>query len=153
MAAGRTLSGHGPRLTFHGTMAKPHAKPHDEELDTAPFEGDRPGAHPVDVLGELPVDGAQVAERQLMTDSDLNPREVQGDRFDVGDDDLGMAPDLEDEPDAPDLQPDRVERVADSDLDEELDADDLDDRITARPSRPDIREVQSGESLDSDEAP
>ena len=45
---------------------------------------------------------------------DLDPREVQGDRFDVDDDDLGMQPDLEPDPDAPDLQPDRVERFADA---------------------------------------
>ena len=110
------------------------AKPHDEEVDSTPLEGDRPGAHPVDVLGELPVDGDQVVDTQLMPDSDLDPREVQGDRFDV--DDLGMAPDLEDEPDAPDLQPDRVERIADSDLEEERDEDDLEDRVTARPIEP-----------------
>ncbi|HZW89383.1 MAG TPA: hypothetical protein VFF12_09915 [Myxococcaceae bacterium] len=126
------MSSHGLRLTFRGTMAKPH----DEEVDSTPLEGDRPGAHPVDVLGELPVDGDQVADTQLMPDSDLDPREVQGDRFDVDDDDLGMAPDLEDEPDAPDLQPDRVERIADSDLEEERDEDDLEDRGTARPIEP-----------------
>ena len=110
-------------------------KPHDEEVESTEFEGDRPGAHPVDVLGELPVDGEQDADTQLMPDAELDPREVEGDRFDVDDDDLGMAPDLEDEPDAPDLQPDHVERLADSDDDdEELEADDLDERVTARPS-------------------
>ena len=110
------------------------SKPHDEEVESTPLEGDRPGAHPVDVLGELPVDGEPDAERQLMPDADLEPREVQGDRFDVDDDDLGMAPDLEDEPDAPDLRPDHVERFADSDVDEEVEPDDGDERVTARPS-------------------
>jgi hypothetical protein len=109
-------------------------KPHDEEVESTQFEGDRPGAHPVDVLGELAVDGDPDAEAQLMPDADLEPREVQGDRFDVDDDDLGMAPDLEDEPDAPDLRPDHVERFAESDVDEEPDAEDGDERITARPS-------------------
>ena len=109
-------------------------KPHDEEVDSSELEGDRRGAHPVDVLGELPVDGEPDAEAQLMPDAELDPRAVQGDRFDVGDDDLGMAPDLEDEPDAPDLQPDHVERFADSDGDEDPDADDLDEGVTARPS-------------------
>jgi hypothetical protein len=109
-------------------------KPHDEEVESTPFQGDRPGAHPVDVLGELPVDGDPDAERQLMPDADLEPREVQGDRFDVDDDDLGMAPDLEDEPDAPDLRPDHVERFAESDVDEDPEPDDGDERITARPS-------------------
>jgi len=113
------------------------ATSHDEEeVDNSPDEGDRPGAHPVDVLGELPVDGDPDAEAQLMPDAELNPRAVQGDRFDVDDDDLGMAPDLEDDPDgAPDLRPDHVERLVEpGDLEEEEDADDLDDRITARPS-------------------
>jgi hypothetical protein len=109
-------------------------KPRDAEVESTEFEGDRPGAHPVDVLGELPVDGEPDAEAQLMPDADLEPREVQGDRFDVGDDDLGMAPDLEEEPDAPDLQPDQIERFADSDVDEDAEADDLDERVTARPS-------------------
>ena len=112
------------------------ATSHDEEeVDNTPDEGDRPGAHPVDVLGELPVDGEPDAEAQLMPDAELNPRQVQGDRFDVDDDDLGMAPDLEEEPDAPDLQPDNIERMADSDdSEDEPEPDDLDDRITARPS-------------------
>ncbi|HET9155476.1 MAG TPA: hypothetical protein VFN91_02335 [Myxococcaceae bacterium] len=109
-------------------------KPRDEEVESTEFEGDRPGAHPVDVLGELAVDGEPDAEAQLMPDADLDPREVQGDRFDVGDDDLGMAPDLEDEPDAPDLQPDQVERLGDSDVDDEAEPDDLDEGVTARPS-------------------
>jgi hypothetical protein len=106
----------------------------DEEVDSTPLEGDRPGAHPVDVLGELPIDGDQAAETQLMPDAELDPREVQGDRFDVNDDDLGMAPDLEEDPDAPDLQPDHVEHIGDSGIDEEPDPDDVEDRITARPS-------------------
>jgi hypothetical protein len=107
----------------------------DEDIDGTAFEGDRPGAHPVDVLDELPIDGDQTADTQLMPDAELDPREVQGDRFDVDDDDLGMAPDLEDEPDAPDLRPDHVERIADSDGEEEPDPDDLDDEITARPTQ------------------
>ena len=45
-----------------------------------------------------------------------------------------MAPDLEDEPDAPDLQPDQVERFADADVDEGAEPDDLDEGVTARPS-------------------
>ena len=127
------MSSRGVRLTFRSTMATSHSD--DEEVDGTPYEGDRPGAHPVDVLGELPIDGHQTAETQLMPDADLDPREVQGDRFDVDDDDLGMAPDLEEEPDAPDLQPDNVERIADSDdSEDEPEPDDLDDRITARPS-------------------
>ena len=127
------MSSRGVRLTFRSTMATSHSD--DEEVDGTPYEGDRPGAHPVDVLGELPIDGEQTAETQLMPDADLDPREVQGDRFDVDDDDLGMAPDLEEEPDAPDLQPDNVERIADSDdSEDEPEPDDLDDRITARPS-------------------
>jgi len=108
------------------------ARPKDEDLDSARLEGDRTGAHPVDVLGELPIDGDPVAEEQLMTDADLDPREVEGDRFDVGDDDLGQAPDLEAEPGAPDLQPDTVERFAEADADGEPDEDE--ERISARPS-------------------
>ena len=108
-------------------------KPHDEEVESTPFEGDRPGAHPVDVLGELPVDGDPDADTQLMSDADLEPKEVEGDRFDI-DDDEGLEPDLEDEPDAPDLRPDHVERFAESDVDEEAEPDDADERITARPS-------------------
>jgi len=108
-------------------------KPHDEEVERAASEGDRPGAHPVDVLGDLPVDGEPDADTQLMPDADLDPRQVQGDRFDV-DDDLGMAPDLEEEPDAPDLRPDQVKRFADSELDEESEPDDDEERVTARPS-------------------
>ncbi|HEY1906699.1 MAG TPA: hypothetical protein VGG91_11695 [Myxococcaceae bacterium] len=100
-----------------------------------PLEGDRPGAHPVDVLGELPIDGDPVAEEQLMTDADLDPREVEGDRFDVGDDDLGQAPDLEAEPGAPDLEPDTVGRFAEADADGEPDEDEVEDRLSARPSR------------------
>jgi hypothetical protein len=111
------------------------ATTHDEDIDGTPFEGDRPGAHPVDVLDELPIDGDQTADTQLMPDAELDPREVQGDRFDVDDDDLGMAPDLEEEPDAPDLRPDHVERIADSDSEDEPDPDDLDDEITARPTQ------------------
>ena len=121
------MSRHGARPTFRGTMATTH----DDEVDGTPFEGDRPGAHPVDVLGELPIDGDQTAESQLMPDAELDPRQIQGDRFDVNDDELGMAPDLEDDPDAPDLQPDRVER-----LEEDLDSDDQaeDDAVGARPT-------------------
>ena len=106
----------------------------DEELDSTPLEGDRPGAHPLDVLGELPIDGDQTAEAQLMTDAELDARQVQGDRFDVTDGDLGLAPDLEAEPDAPDLRPDHVERIDDSGTEEEPDSDDLDDLVTARPT-------------------
>lgn len=106
---------------------------HDEELDSTPFEGDRPGAHPLDVLGELPIDGEPARDSQLMTDAELEPKEVQGDRFDVGDDDLGTAPDLEDDPDAPDLHPDAVERFAEAVADGEPDPDDVDDQLTARP--------------------
>jgi hypothetical protein len=90
------------------------ARRKDEELDSTPYEGDRPGAHPVDVLLDLPIDGEQTSEKQLMSDAELDPREVEGDRFDVGNDDLGMAPDLEEDPDAPDLQPDHVERFAET---------------------------------------
>jgi hypothetical protein len=110
-------------------------RPKDEDLDSAPLEGDRPGAHPVDVLGELPIDGDPVGEEQLMTDADLDPREVEGDRFDVGDDDLGHAPDLEADPGAPDLQPDTVERFAEADADDEPDEDEVEERLSARPSR------------------
>jgi hypothetical protein len=103
----------------------------DDDVDGTALEGDRTGAHPVDVLGELPIDGNPTSEEQLMPDSELEPRQVQGDRFDVNDDELGLAPDLEDDPDAPDLQPDRVER-----LEEDLDSDDEDeeDSVTARPT-------------------
>lgn len=110
------------------------ARPKDEDLDSAPLEGDRPGAHPVDVLGELPIDGDTVGEEQLMTDADLDPREVEGDRFDVGDDDLGQAPDLEAEPGAPDLEPDTVERFAEADADGEPDEDEVEAQLSARPS-------------------
>jgi hypothetical protein len=128
-------------------MATSHSD--DEEVDGTPYEGDRPGAHPVDVLGELPIDGEQTAEMQLMPDADLDPREVQGDRFDVDDDDLGMAPDLEEEPDAPDLQPDSIERIADSDESEdESEPDDLDDRITARPSSRTAGDALSDEPIE-----
>jgi len=106
----------------------------DEDLDSTPFEGDRPGAHPADVLGELPIDGDQTREAQLMSDADLDPREVQGDRFEVGNDDLGVAPDLEADPDAPDLQPDAIERFAEADEDGEPSPEDVEDRLTARPS-------------------
>lgn len=140
-----TLSSHGTRLTFRGTMATPH----DEEVDGTRYQGDRPGAHPVDVLGELPIDGDQTAESQLMPDADLDPREVQGDRFDVDDDDLGMAPDLEQEPDAPDLRPDSVERIAaTNDGEDEADPDDLDDRITARPSTRPAGDALSDEPIE-----
>jgi hypothetical protein len=69
-----------------------------------------------------------------MPDSELEPRQVQGDRFDVNDDDLGSAPDLEDDPDAPDLQPDHVERLTESGLEEDLDSDDedLDTEVSVR---------------------
>jgi hypothetical protein len=111
------------------------ARRKDEELDSTPYEGDRPGAHPVDVLLDLPIDGEQTSEKQLMSDAELDPREVEGDRFDVGNDDLGMAPDLEEDPDAPDLQPDHVERFAETDaVEEDPDADDDDARLTARPT-------------------
>jgi len=108
----------------------------DDDVDGPALEGDRPGAHPADVLGELPIDGNPTSEEQLMPDSELEPRQVQGDRFDVSDDDLGTAPDLEDEPDAPDLQPDHVERLGESGIEEDLDADDedLENEITARPT-------------------
>jgi hypothetical protein len=107
----------------------------DEEFDSTRYEGDRPGPHPVDVLQELPVDGEPTSETQLMSDAELDPREVEGDRFDVGNDDLGTAPDLEDDPDAPDLRPDHVERITDSGLiEEDAEPDDDDDRLTARPT-------------------
>jgi hypothetical protein len=124
----------------------------DEDLDSTPLEGDRPGAHPVDVLGELPIDGDPVRDSQLMPDAELDPAQVQGDRFEVGNDDLGTAPDLEDEPDAPDLHPDAVERFAEADADGEPDPDDADDRLTARPTdhAPDDDLV---EPADPDEAP
>ena len=125
-----TLSGHGARPTFRGTMPSSQ----DEAPDTPPVAGDRPGAHPVDVLDGLPIDGEQVRDSQLMTDAELDPRAVQGDRFDVGNDDLGTAPDLEPDPDAPDLRPDTVERFAETDADGEPDPDGLDDSITARPT-------------------
>ncbi len=124
------MSAHAGRPTFRGTM--PRSK--DEDLDSTPFEGDRPGAHPVDVLGELPIDGDQARDTQLMPDADLDPREVQGDRFDVGNDDLGMAPDLEQDPDAPDLRPDSVERFAEADAEGEPTPEDVEDRLTARPT-------------------
>jgi hypothetical protein len=89
----------------------------------------------VDVLLDLPINGEQTSEKQLMSDAELDPREVEGDRFDVGNDDLGMAPDLEEDPDAPDLQPDHVERFAETDaVEEDPDADDDDARLTARPT-------------------
>jgi hypothetical protein len=103
----------------------------DDDLDGTRFEGDRPGAHPVDVLGELPIDGEPTAEAQLMPDAELDPEQVEGDRFDVGDDDLGSAPDLEEEPDAPDLRPDTVRRFDESGDWGELAPDDLDESLTA----------------------
>jgi hypothetical protein len=108
----------------------------DDDVDGTALEGDRTGAHPVDVLGELPIDGNPTSEEQLMPDSELEPRQVQGDRFDVNDDDLGTAPDLEDDPDAPDLQPDHVERLTESGFEEDLDSDDedLESEISARPT-------------------
>jgi hypothetical protein len=127
------LSDHGPRPTFRSTMATSQ----DEEVDSTPLEGDRPGAHPVDVLDELPIDGESAAEAQLMTNAELDPRQVEGDRFDVNDDDLGMPPDLEDDPDAPDLQPDHVERLTASGMEEDPgfeEDDDLDDQVDARPT-------------------
>jgi hypothetical protein len=123
----------------------------DKDLDSTPFEGDRPGAHPVDVLDRLPIDGDQVSDTQLMSDAELDPREVEGDRFDVGDDDLGMAPDLEEDPDAPDLRPDRVERFAESGTDDESEEDDVDDQLTARPSAR-VRDVELLEPTESDDA-
>jgi len=119
------------------------ATTHDDDVDSTPLEGDRPGAHPVDVLGELPIDGDQTAESQLMPDAELDPRQVQGDRFDVNDDELGMAPDLEDDPDAPDLQPDRVERLGDEDLDS--DDEETEDAVSARPT---VEATEDGESPD-----
>jgi len=99
-----------------------------------------------ETLDQLPIDAEQARDTQLMTDADLDPRQVQGDRFDVGDDDLGTAPDLEDDPDAPDLQPDSVERFAEADEDGEPDPDDVDDQLTARPT------AQTGDVL-VDDAP
>jgi len=107
----------------------------DEDFDSTPFEGDRSGPHPVDVLGQLPIDGEPIHEAQLMSDAELDPRAVEGDRFDVGDDDLGVAPDLELDPDAPDLRPDTVRRFAEAEEDGELDPDEIDDTLTARPTR------------------
>jgi hypothetical protein len=106
----------------------------NEDLDGTPFEGDRPGPHPVDVLGQLPIDGEPIHETQLMSDAELDPRAVQGDRFEVGDDDLGVAPDLELEPDAPDLRPDTVKRFAEAEENGEPDPDEADEFITARPT-------------------
>ena len=108
----------------------------DDDVDGTALEGDRPGAHPVDVLGELPIDGDPISEEQLMPDPELEPRQVQGDRFDVNDDDLGTAPDLEDDPDAPDLQPDHVERLTESGTLEDLDSvdEDLESQVSARPT-------------------
>jgi len=133
------LSRRGARPTFRGTMATTH----DDDVDSTPLEGDRPGAHPVDVLGELPIDGDQTAESQLMPDAELDPRQVQGDRFDVNDDELGLAPDLEDDPDAPDLQPDRVERLGDEDLDSE--DEETEDAVSARHT---VGATEDGESPD-----
>ena len=133
------MSRRGARPTFRGTMATTH----DDDVDSTPLEGDRPGAHPVDVLGELPIDGDQTAESQLMPDAELDPRQVQGDRFDVNDDELGLAPDLEDDPDAPDLQPDRVERLGDEDLDS--DDEETEDAVSARPT---VGATEDGESPD-----
>ena len=133
------MSRRGARPTFRGTMATTH----DDDVDSTPLEGDRPGAHPVDVLGELPIDGDQTAESQLMPDAELDPRQVQGDRFDVNDDELGLAPDLEDDPDAPDLQPDRVERLGDEDLDS--DDEETEDAVSARPT---VEATEDGESPD-----
>jgi len=116
-------------------MATPQDE-RDDDVDTPGSESDRPGPHPVDVLGDLPVDGEPVAEAQLMPDAELDPDAVEGDRFDVDDDDLGTQPDVEDEPDAPDLRPDSIKRFADgreedvADFDDEVD----DEQITVRPS-------------------
>ncbi len=90
---------------------------------------------PQDVLGDLPVDGEQTHEAQLMSDAELDPKNVEGDRFDVDDDDLGTAPDLEEEPDgAPDLQPDRVVRFDETTTDGEPEPVDVDDDlIVGRP--------------------
>jgi hypothetical protein len=114
------------------------ATPADERDDVDPpgFGSDRPGPHPVDVLGDLPVDGEPVAEAQLMPDADLDPDAVEGDRFDASDDDLGTPPDIEDEPDAPDLKPDAIKRFArgqEEDVGEPDDEGD-DEQITVRPS-------------------
>jgi hypothetical protein len=116
-------------------MATPQDE-RDDDLDTPAFAADRPGPHPVDVLGDLPVDGEPVAETQLMPDAELDSDAVEGDRFDVGDDDVGMQPDLETEPDAPDLRPDAIKRF-DGDREEDVvqTDDEMDDeQITARPS-------------------
>ena len=124
---------------------------HNEELDSAPLEGDRPGPHPVDVEGELPLDGEQTHETQLMSDAELEPKQVEGDRFDVNDDDLGTAPDLEDDPDtAPDLRPDRVVRLAELAADGEsapaADEDDV-ESVTAPP----LATIAEDEPVDPDE--
>ena len=117
-------------------MATPHGEHEDDDLDPPSFESDRPGPHPVDVLGDLPVDGEPVFEAQLMPDADLDPSAVEGDRFDVNDDDVGMQPDVEAEPDAPDLRPDAIKRFAEGGEEDVVDPDDEvdDDRITVRPS-------------------
>jgi hypothetical protein len=121
----------------------------DEDVDPIPLGADRPGPHPVDVLGTLPVDGDPVAEEQLMPDAELDPDAVEGDRFDVGDDDLGMQPDLEPEPDAPDLRPDAIKRFADGSEEDVGDAgDEVDgENITARPTGLD-EEVEPVETPD-----
>jgi len=84
-------------------------------------------------LEQLPIDLDAPHESQLMSDAELEPEEVQGDRFDPGNDDLGTAPDLEPDPGAPDLEPTLVGRFEDPAAAGEPDPDEVEDRLTARP--------------------
>jgi hypothetical protein len=84
-------------------------------------------------LEELPIDLDLEGERQLMPDADLEPSAVEGDRFAPGNDDLGHAPDLEPEAEAPDLTPTTVRRFAEAEALDEPTLEDVEDDLTARP--------------------
>jgi hypothetical protein len=71
-----------------------------------------PRAVSPDLESRLALEGEAAKDaRPLGPARELDPRAVQGDRFDATDSDVSYQPDLEDEPDAPkDILPDRVDR-------------------------------------------
>lgn len=57
----------------------------------------------------LPLATPSPDSRPLMTAKELDPRSIQGDRFDAADDDVSYQPDLEQDPDSPaDIFPDQI---------------------------------------------
>ena len=75
-----------------------------------------------------------------MNIKDYKPDSIEGDRFDVNDDDLGHQPDLEDDPSHPeDILPDHLEALPEAEQFEEED-----EKATVHPSQP-VRPSTSAE--------